>query len=329
MDSSFPGSTWHRAENVKSLGWSVKGLKDAEIYAQSIGSNALMLVQHGLVVCQWGDVSRKSSMASVRKSFISALIGIAVARGKLSLEQTLDDLGINDRGTLTATEKLATLSDIMQCRSGIYHPSVYDTQLGRPERGAYGPGEHWFYNNWDFNVVGSILRKSASMDWAHSIETTIAQPLQMQDFSSQDCFLLAGEESIHPVYKLRMSCRDLTRFGLLYQQTGKWNQQQLIAEDWVRKSTCAHTTDVSHYTPFIKHPGRGYGHMWWTATAKGFCQGINLRYPCYYASGYGGQYLVVIPDKNLVIAHTVKQVDDGISHQKMALLLQMIMAAVS
>ncbi|MCJ8339154.1 MAG: hypothetical protein MJK10_11840 [Pseudomonadales bacterium] len=69
--------------------------------------------------------------------------------------------------------------------------------------------------------------------------------------------------------------------------------------------------------------------MCWAATEKGFAKGIKIGHPCNYASGYGCQFLVVIPEKSLVIAHTVAHVDIGISHQQMGQLLLLIIAAVS
>ena len=258
---------------------------------------------------------------------MSALIGIAVDEGSLNLESTLAGLGIDDKFLLTAKEKSATVTDLLNCRSGVYHPSVYNNSIGRPERGAYAPGEFWFYNNWDFNVLGTIHRNSISISTSQAVESYLAVPLQMQDFESQDCFLLEGDESNHPVYKLRMSCRDLARFGLLYLLRGKWKGQQIISEQWVRESIFSHTDDISRYTDFVKHKGRGYGYMWWTATPDGFSKGINLGYSCFYASGSGGQFLVVVPGLDLVVSHTVAHVDRGISHDQLGQLLQLIIAA--
>ncbi|EPJ54005.1 MAG: hypothetical protein OFPI_08210 [Osedax symbiont Rs2] len=63
-------------------------------------------------------------------------MGITVDQGKQSLGQTFAELGVNDKGLLTATQRQARLSDIMQCRSAVYLPCVYDTASGRPEHGV-------------------------------------------------------------------------------------------------------------------------------------------------------------------------------------------------
>src|SRR5439155_23599535 len=93
-----------------------------------IGSTAVMIVHHGSVVAEWGDTAAKTQLASVRKSLLSALFGIAVERKQISLNQPIGELGIDDNEpSLTAEEKTATVRDLLQARSGIYHPALYET----------------------------------------------------------------------------------------------------------------------------------------------------------------------------------------------------------
>ena len=80
-------------------------------FSKSIGTTALMIVQNGVVVAEWGDVAVKSPAHSVRKSLLSALIGIAVEEGKIDLSSTLEELGIDDNEpSLTEIEKQANPS---------------------------------------------------------------------------------------------------------------------------------------------------------------------------------------------------------------------------
>ena len=77
-----------------------------------------MIVQNGVVVAEWGDVAVKSPAHSVRKSLLSALIGIAVEEGKIDLSSTLEELGIDDNEpSLTEIEKKATVGDLIKARS--------------------------------------------------------------------------------------------------------------------------------------------------------------------------------------------------------------------
>ncbi len=148
----------------ESLGWSPQKLASLAQEILAGGSTALMVVQGGRVVFRWGEVALKSSVASVRKSLINVLYGIHVAEEKIHLDATLAERGIDDDEPLTPVEKQATVRDLLRARSGVYLPSVYNTDRGRPARGSHRPGTHWFYNNWDFNVLGAILDRQTSED---------------------------------------------------------------------------------------------------------------------------------------------------------------------
>jgi len=125
-------------------GWSVEGLQTARDYAAGLGPTTVMVVQDGRVIAGWGDVSRKVNVASVRKSLLSALYGIAVSEGRIDLGSTLVDLGIDDEApALTGTERRATVRDLLVARSGIYHVAAWataDARKMRPARGSHAPG---------------------------------------------------------------------------------------------------------------------------------------------------------------------------------------------
>src|SRR5215831_5246813 len=83
----FPGQTWEYVDPAK-IGWSLPKLKAAKAYADEIGSSAVMIVQDGRVIASWGDVQRKMQIYSVRKSLLSALYGIAVAKKQVDQEDS-------------------------------------------------------------------------------------------------------------------------------------------------------------------------------------------------------------------------------------------------
>jgi CubicO group peptidase (beta-lactamase class C family) len=82
--------------------------------------------------------------------------------------------------------------------------------------------------------------------------------------------------------------RDMLKFGLLYLNEGVWQGKPLVPKSWVRESTRPHV---------VAQPGLGYGYFWWT---KEFSW-KNAPVACFFAWGYGGQYIFVIPDARLVI----------------------------
>jgi CubicO group peptidase (beta-lactamase class C family) len=302
----YPDEVWQKATTPEELGWSSEKLAAARAYSERIGSAAVMIVDDGIVVDAWGDTTRKYQCHSIRKSLLSALIGIHVEEGHIDLSKTLEELGIDDtEPSLTATEKQATIADLIKARSGIYHAALGEAnsmKANRPERHSHTPGTFWFYNNWDFNALGTIFEKETGTRIFEEFDRRIAQPLQMEDFEVSDCGYLAGNDygapkvSIHPYYRFCMSARDLARFGLLFLREGRWHDQQIIPADWVRESTATHSETG---------PDSGYGYMWWNGVQGGLLPNVRVKEHSFYASGYRGHRVIVLPYRNLVIVHRV------------------------
>lgn len=286
--------TWEDIDPI-AAGWSAERLDAARLQSKTLRPTALMIVWDGRVVARWGDTSRKVNMASVRKSLLSALYGSAVAEGRVKLSARLSELGIDDNApSLTAQEKTATVRDLLMSRSGIYHPAAHETadiKRKRPARGSHPPGSFWFYNNWDFNVLGTIYRQQTGEDLFMSFGNRIAGPIGMEDFSVKAGRYDFERLSQHPAYPMRLSARDAARFGQLFLNDGRWGTKQVIPASWVRESTTAYS--------WAKRIRQGYGYMWWTLSEDTW--GPNA----FYASGYGGQIIAVVPSKRLVVVQTV------------------------
>jgi CubicO group peptidase (beta-lactamase class C family) len=270
----------------------------ARAYSERIGSAAVMIVDDGVMVDAWGDIARKYPCHSMRKSLLSALIGIHVDEGHIDLSKTMEELGIDDNEpSLTPAEKQATVGDLIKARSGIYHVALGEAasmRANRPERHSHAPGTFWYYNNWDFNALGTIFEQETDTRIFEEFDRRIAQNLQMEDFKVSDGHYEAGPDSIHPVYSFRMSTRDLARFGLLFLREGRWRDQQIIPADWVRESTATHSETGAD---------SGYGYMWWTGVRGGLFPNVQVKERSFYAAGYRGHYVIVLPYRNLVIVH--------------------------
>jgi CubicO group peptidase (beta-lactamase class C family) len=196
QSSSVPGAEWKQFASPERAGWSAKKLGEIRGYVEEIGSTSAMIVQHGVVVAAWGDVAHRSNLHSCRKSLLNSLIGIAVADGKINLDDTLEKLGIDDKKpSLTAAEKQATVRDLLEARSGVYHPTAYETKgmmEQKPARGSHAPGTFWYYNNWDFNTLGYIYEQATGAKIFDAFYRQIAQPIGMQDFRPQDGHYIAS-----------------------------------------------------------------------------------------------------------------------------------------
>jgi CubicO group peptidase (beta-lactamase class C family) len=298
----FPRATWDHVSTAESR-WSQDGLAEARDWSQKIHSTAFMAVHHGSVVAQWGDTQARTELASVRKSLLSALIGIAVAEHKISLDSTMGTLGIDDNApALTDVEKTATVRMLLEARSGVYHPALYETRAmaaARPPRGSHAPGTFWYYNNWDFNALGTIYERATGIGIYEAIDRLIAKPIGMQDYRPQDGTYVSGPASIHRAYPLRMSARDLARFALLYLNKGNWAGHQIVPAAWVHDSTRPYSTTR------VAGMGLGYGYLWWTAADLPGLKPGQLPEGTFFAWGAGGQQAFVIPADDLVVVSRV------------------------
>ena len=290
----FPGVEWDHLSPSQS-GWSQSGLRAAQDWSEQIHSTAVMVVAGGVVVREWGDTVKRTELASVRKSLLDALFGIAVSERKISLDSTLAALGIDDNPPpLTDVEKQATVRMLLEARSGVYHPALYETPgmaLRRPPRGSHSPGTFWYYNNWDFNALGTIYEHATGTGIYDALDRLIARPIGMQDYRPEDGEYVTGPDSIHRAYPLRMSARDLARFALLYLNNSAWAGRQIVPGDWVRESTQPYSHDRN---------GWGYGYLWWTAG-----DADQLPAGSFFAWGAGGQFAFVIPAHDLVVVSRV------------------------
>ena len=291
----FPGATWVRAA-PEQWGWSTAKLEEARKLFDTLPPASFFVVDRGSVVVDWGDSAMNIKISSMRKSILSALYGIYVGNGGLDLDKTIGQLGIDDDPPLTTGEKQATVRMLLQARSGVYHSYVAGTPAMRehmPQRGSHAPGTFWFYNNWDFNALGTIFEQEFHSKIGDAFRDKIAGPTQMQDFRLQNMYYLRSrpdspeyERSRHPAYHFRMSARDLARFGYLMLHGGNWNGTQIIPSSWVEDSTRSYS-DAE---------GGGYGYLWWV-------NGFGLPVKTFSAQGALAKYVIVIPDRGLVVVY--------------------------
>ncbi len=317
----FPGGEWDRTDPA-AVGWSSDALKQAEAWSQRIGSTAVMVIHHGTIIAGWGDAAAKMPLASVRKSLLSALIGNAVARGEINLNKTVGELGIDDNEpSLSSEEKTATVRDLLEARSGVYHAALFETPSmasQRPPRHSHPPGTFWYYNNWDFNALGTIYEHATRHSIFDAFATEIAGPIGMQDYRPADGAYVTGAASVYPAYPFDMSTRDLARFALLYLHSGTWRDRQVVPAEWVAESTKAYSQ-----TGFAG----GYGYLWWTGFVDNLVVPVvKLPSGTFFALGYGGQFAFVMPAYDLVVVHRHDE-DHGPNLRQMGRLLWLVLDA--
>ena len=306
LEPVYPAAEWQRIEHPECAGWSAAGLAQVRERLSQMATTGFVAVVGGRVLMDYGDLRVISYLASVRKSVLSMLYGIYVERGAIDLDQTLEQLGIDDLGGLTAEEKQATVRHLLSARSGIYHAASNggDDQASAPPRGSQRPGAYYLYNNWDFNALGTIFERLTGKGIYDAVGEHLGRPLQMQDWD-RSIQRKSGDSTLsrHLAYHINLSTRDMARIGYLMLRGGNWAGTQIVPRAWVKESTSA-ITRVSEMNPPRRRQGPfGYGYLWWVfnwpelgPTYQGAFTGL----------GAVGQQILVMPALDLVVVHKTR-----------------------
>lgn len=282
----------------ESVGWSSEKLQIATALFKRSGYATVMALYDGKVFYDKGNTKINYWCHSIRKPMLSALYGIHIDNGNIDLDKTILELGIDDiPPSLTIEEKQAKIEHLLKSRSGVYHEAAAEAPemaAMRPQRGSHLPDTYFYYNNWDFNVAGTIFEQETGKKIFEEFEQQIAIPIGMQDFNPNNCiYQYENEKSQHPAYHFRMSTRDMARFGVLYQKNGIWDDKQIISEEWISRSTTAYSLQDSMNAS-------GYG-MMWNVIYKNSMLNNMIGYTGFYHTGVGIHALIVIPELKLVI----------------------------
>lgn len=303
----YPDSSWQPITDPAVAGWSNDQLNNlAKFIIDSSNTTGMLVVHRGKVLFEYGDLVELSYLASCRKSVLAMLYGPFVENGKINMDKTIEQLGLDDIGGLLLVEKKATIKHLLTARSGVYHPASNsgDATDKAPKRGTVKPGSFWLYNNWDFNIAGHILEKETGKNIYDLIDSILAAPLHMQDWR-RDAQHKGGDStrSKYPAYHMWFSTRDMARIGYLMLRKGKWKEQQIIPANWIKTSTSIVTSNEEGVQNKTAYYNFGYGYLWWI-----WDKPFNTGYyeGAYTASGAYGQYITIIPKLDLVIAHKTK-----------------------
>jgi len=301
----FPGKDWEYINSPSGFEFSKEKLVELKNFIfENLETSSMMVIYKGKVLFEYGDTDKKYMVRSARKSFMSSLYGIYIDKGYIDPELSMKDLNIVDFELLNEDEEKATITDCLKARSGIYLPAEAESGAMlavKPKRGTYLPGEYWCYNNWDFNVLATILQSKTGKGFFTLLKKDIADKIGMNDFKVSDGTYYQYQKSIHPAYHFEISANSLARFGYLMLNSGKWEENQIIPRNWVETITVP-VSDATNWG------SDGYGYMWWVSDQgkkhKHF-EGCLVPEGTYSARGAMGQFLVVIPKYEMVVVHQV------------------------
>jgi CubicO group peptidase (beta-lactamase class C family) len=258
--------------------------------------NSVMVLRHGHVVAEgwWTPYNAESphSLYSLSKSFTSTAVGLAVAEGKLSVDDEVlkffpDEAPASPSNNLKAMR----VSDLLRMSTG------HQTEPGRTPLQPWTktflaqpvpnkPGTHFLYNTSGTYMLSAIVQKATGMTVLDYLKPRLFDPLGIENptWEASPQGISAGG------YGLSIRTEDIARFGQLYLQDGKWEGKQLVPAHWVQAATARQTSNGSNPK---SDWDQGYGYQFW-----------RCRNGAYRGDGAFGQYCIVIPDQQAVVAIT-------------------------
>jgi CubicO group peptidase (beta-lactamase class C family) len=256
------------------------------------------------------DRRARQTSFSVAKSFLSALVGIAIDEGFIgSVTDSVTDYLPELRDRDLRFDRI-TLRDLLTMSSGLrYEEHSLPLPWGDDVNTYYGtdlrdlalnateivdpPGAVWHYNNYNPLLLGMALERATGMSVSEYMATRLWGPLGAQSDATWNLDSIAsGFEKMES--GLNATPLDYARFGSLFLHGGEWNGARIVSEDWVRAATAIDTST---------DPAPEYQYFWW----------IDGERPgCFYALGNLGQYIYIAPDAGTVIVRNGR--DWGVSN---------------
>lgn len=269
-----------------------------------------MILKNGYIIAKWGETQRVDMTFSVTKSFLSTMAGLAEDKGLIG--HTTDKVGnyIWD-GTFDGQHNSKiTWEHLLQ------QNSAWSGQLWGGKDWADRPPREGGIDDWKFekpkepgtvmeynDVRVNVLAYSLTHVWRKPMPLVLKENV-MDKIGASTTWRWHGYETAwteidglkmksvtgggHSGAGIFISAEDMARFGLLFLNNGKWKEEQIISESWIKKAI----------TP--SRPNVNYGYMWWL-NKKGSRHWEGLSENIYYAAGFGGNFIIIDKEHDLVV----------------------------
>lgn len=269
---------------------------------EKLNPTALLIVKHDKIIYEkyWEDYDENSltNSFSVAKTFIGLLIGIAIDEGKIN---SVDD-PISDYLPQYKDNPELTIKHLLTMSSGINFDESYKSPFGHMAKAYYGSdikklnenykvtetsGENWKYLGGNTIILSFILEKATGVPISEYMSKKVWQPIGAKNAA---LWSLDHKDGLEKAYCCFYSnTRDFARIGKLYLNKGLWNNKRIITQKYVDATTCS----AYNLKDENGKPVDFYGYQMWMTYYKDM--------DIFYARGIQGQYIIVIPDREMVI----------------------------
>jgi CubicO group peptidase (beta-lactamase class C family) len=263
--------------------------------------NSVMIVRHGRVIAEgwWSPYDARTAhvLYSLSKSFTSTAVGLAVAEGKLSLDDPVLKFFPGDApDSVTANLRSMRVRDLLRMNTGqvteapmLSTDPAYSGQtwvhrfLAHPV--PYKPGTHFLYNSPATYMLSAIVQKTTGQKVLDYLEPRLFRPLGID----RPTWVESPQGIDAGAYGLNARTEDIAKLGLLYLQRGMWNGARILPAAWVDEATARQTSNGSSPT---SDWDQGYGYQFWRSRHG------------YRGDGAFGQYMLILPEYDAVVAIT-------------------------
>jgi CubicO group peptidase (beta-lactamase class C family) len=260
--------------------------------------HSLMLLRHGHVIAEgwWYPWKPETPhmLFSLSKSFASTAVGMAVAEGRLSVEDPVISFFPEDKpkkvsanlAAMKVHHLLSMSTGHDQDTSGCVFPSRTPFKEFLSLEVEHAPGTHFVYNTAATFMLSAIVQRLTSQTLLEYLRPRLFVPLGIEatDWESHPNGVNFGG------WGLSITTEDIARFGQLYLQKGLWNGVRIVPETWVEVAT---SKQVSNGTVPESDWCQGYGYQFW-----------RCRHNSYRGDGAFGQFCIVMPEQDAVMAIT-------------------------
>ncbi|MFT4032088.1 MAG: serine hydrolase [Siphonobacter sp.] len=272
------------------------------IESEKLNVHSLMVLRHGQVIAEgwWAPYAPtlKHTLYSLSKSFTSTAIGIAVDEKRLHVDDKIISFFPEDAPP-KVSPNLATMrvKDLLTMSTGHATdttPAIAATQnwvkafFEQPVE--YQPGTHFLYNSGATYMLSALIQKLTGQTLLEYLTPRLFRPLSIEgaDWEVDPKGINTGG------WGLRVKTEDIARFGQMYLQKGIWKGKRIVSENWVNDATTFEIQSAGGTGPKETNDWlQGYGYQFW-----------RCRHEGYRGDGAFGQYCIVIPDQDLVLAMT-------------------------
>jgi len=262
--------------------------------------HSFMLVRHGCVIAEgwWSPYRREDPhmLFSLSKSFTSTAVGLAVSEGRFSIDDSVLSFFPNE-----APAEISDWLAAMQVRHLLTMTSGHEADswafmAEETDRAwvkrffevpvLHAPGKHFVYDSGATYILSAIVQKTTGMKLVDYLTPRLFEPAGIENARWQE----SPEGINRGGIGLSITTEGIARFGQLYLQKGVWQGKQLIPEAWITAATAA---QVPNGNDAESDWTQGYGYQFW-----------RCRHGAYRGDGVFGQYCIVMPEQDAVLAMT-------------------------